>query len=99
MSDKDDLEYLVGQLNDGEGWLDWISDAYDGWVNVETVEGDDRRWSRWNTVILQSPSGRHWAFGYEHGLTEYQEHYYDGQPPWRVEPYERVVKGWRAIKE
>lgn len=59
----------------GESWSELMSvgDSLEGFETVEVVEGDDRRWSRYMSVITRGPSGQHYRWGYDHGLTEVQE--------------------------
>ncbi|MFD4444898.1 hypothetical protein ACFWPK_34500 [Nocardia sp. NPDC058519] len=80
MSDQtaeiDQLKALIT----GDDWheLTYMDDeGVDGFVFVEDEDGADRRWLRTVTVITKGPSGQHYAWDYEHGLTENQE---DQQP-------------------
>lgn len=54
----------------------------DGWTWIAEEEGDDRRWSRLNTVILRAPDGEYWAFDYDKPLTENSGDY--EKMPWDV---------------
>lgn len=100
VTEEQEREELHAALK--EDWRDAIDDIWlDGWEHVTTLEGDNRRWSRYDTVILKAPSGRYWSWGYEHGLTEYQEHHYDGDAPVRVEPVEKTVTvtKWKRVSK
>ena len=46
--------------------------GYDHLEFIETVEGDDSRWSRSYTLIFKF-DGKLWEAGYQRGLTEYQD--------------------------
>lgn len=46
---------------------------------VETENGDNRRWSRTNTTIIEL-KGRFFSIDWEQGLTEYQENEFNNQP-------------------
>lgn len=70
--------------------------------HVDEIEGEDRRWSRLNTIIIQVvPENRFFSLTYDHGLTEYQDHYYGAQVAKEVKPIEKqiVVKEWVTIDE
>jgi hypothetical protein len=86
--------YLGGRWAD----LRTVGDELGGFVVVETIEGDDRRWSRAVEVIVCAPSGTHYRWSYDSGLTEYQDDdLLDGDPV-VVEQHEEevVVRTWKA---
>lgn len=66
---------------------DFIHEDY--FTEVSKEEGEDRRWSRWITVVKQIDN-RFFAVGYDKGLTEYQEDMYNEQP-YEVIRTEKVV--------
>ena len=57
---------------------------------IEELEGDDRRWSRTNTVIFKIDD-RYFAIKYEHGLTECQENQYYSQIAEEVKVVEKQI--------
>lgn len=57
----------------GDDWRELAYDDVDGFVHVAREDGEDRRWLRTVTVITRGLSGQHYAWDYEHGLTENQE--------------------------
>ncbi|AEK09976.1 hypothetical protein FDH96_gp064 [Mycobacterium phage Rey] len=73
----------------------------DGFKHVAVEEGENRRWARGDTIIVQHvDTGRYFAFDFDQGLTEYQENevYTDS-----VREVQRVVKTveivtWPKIK-
>lgn len=63
---------------------------------VETIKGDDRRWTRDMTTIVEVNS-RYFAIYWEHGLTEEQPDMFYNQPREVIKKeYEKtiVVKEW-----
>jgi len=98
------LRALLSSTSSVYGWDDrWgdlrsVGDELGGFVVVETVEGDDRRWSRAVAVIARGPSGAHYRWSYDHGLTEVQDDSLLDGDPQLVEQHEEtvVVKTWRA---
>lgn len=56
---------------------------------VETIEGDEGRWTRDIETIIEV-NGRLFSINWKRGLTEYQEDSYDYQPV-EVERYEETV--------
>ncbi len=70
--------------------------------HVDEIEGEDRRWSRLNKVIIQVvPENRFFSLTYDHGLTEYQDDCYNAQVAKEVKPVEKqiIIKEWNAIDE
>ncbi|MBM4707957.1 hypothetical protein GS982_01175 [Rhodococcus hoagii] len=69
-SERDQLQAL---LEDDYFELCEVDYEWDGFVTVAREEGDNRRWSRYNTIVTRGPSGQYYRWGYDEGLTEYQE--------------------------
>ncbi|MHA1348053.1 MAG: hypothetical protein ACTSO3_16750 [Candidatus Heimdallarchaeaceae archaeon] len=72
------------------------------WENdVETIKGEDRRWSRTNKTIVEV-DGKHFALEWEQGLTESQENYYEDQEADEVSLVEyevtKTVSEWMVVK-
>lgn len=74
---NEEVEELVCNTPDDINW-------------VEEIEGEDRRWSRTNLVIL-GVDDKYFQIEYEHGLTEYQENEYWGQVAIEVRKIEKVI--------
>jgi hypothetical protein len=56
------------------------------WENeVETIQGEDRRWSRTNCTIIQTEDGKYYELYWEQGLTECQENEFEAQEVEEVE--------------
>ena len=96
----DTLRGLLSRMDHGEAWGDLmeVGDSLEGFETVEVIEGDDRRWSRYMNVITRGPSGQHYRWGYDHGLTEMQE---DCRYDDRIEAVQAiettvVVRSWIA---
>ena len=68
-----------------------INYGYDDIEVVEEIEGEDRRWSRTNKVII-AIDNQYFSLTYEHGLTEYQDDGYYSQIAVEVEKKEVVTK-------
>ncbi|ASR75910.1 hypothetical protein J4U02_gp063 [Mycobacterium phage Aziz] len=63
--DDDDAVYLLRVERDSE---------VEGFKHVAVEEGENRRWARGDTIIVQHvATGRYFAFDFDQGLTEYQE--------------------------
>ncbi|MGW1739988.1 hypothetical protein ACWCPQ_14380 [Nocardia sp. NPDC001965] len=56
-----------------EDWREVTWGANAGFVTVAEVDGDEGRWYRHVEVITRGPSGQHYRWEYEQGLTEYQD--------------------------
>ncbi len=91
MSDLTELEQLKALID--TGWKNFAyGDDGDGFNHITNEEGDDRRWSRTITTIVQSEATElFYAFDWEHGLTEVQENECDWPDVRQVERRERVV--------
>lgn len=81
-------------------WTDLrsVGDELGGFVVVETIEDEPRRWSRAVSVITRGPSGTHYRWSFDQGLTEMQDDSILDLDPEIVEQHEEtvVVKTWRA---
>ena len=64
-------------------------------AEVETIHGENRRWSRTNTTIVEY-EGKFYDLFWEDGLTEGQDNYYEEQDSNEVVLVEKtiVVKEW-----
>lgn len=65
-----------GEQNFTESELSDLVYEYD---RFDFIEGEDRRWSRYNLIILKIED-KYFEIGYDEGLTENQENSYDSQP-------------------
>lgn len=65
---------------------------------ITQEEGDIGRWNQYMTTILKVKD-RYFAVGWESGLTECQENYYDG-PIYEVRPVKKMVEitEWYPVK-
>lgn len=74
-----------------------VGDELGGFTSVETIDGEDRRWSRLVEVITRGSSGTHYRWIFDQGLTESQDDDYYDDPPEVVEAHEEtvVVRTWR----
>ena len=69
-----------------------IWDDHDNFETIEENEGEDRRWTRTNTVVVKHlPSGKYYMLEYEQGLTEMQENLYEAQEAYEVKKVTRTV--------
>ena len=57
---------------------------------ITQEEGDSGRWERYMTTILKIKD-RYFAVGWESGLTECQENYYDG-PVYEVKQVKKMIE-------
>jgi hypothetical protein len=82
-------------------WIDLrsVGDELGGFVVVETIEEEPRRWSRAVSVITRGPSGAHYRWSFDQGLTELQDDSILDLDPDVVEQHEEtvVVRSWRAV--
>lgn len=76
---------------------DCVFGGFDGTV-VETIQGDDRRWSRTNRTIIEK-DGKFYALFWEEGLTENQDNEFEEQDAKEVRPIDTVVtkKTWVRV--
>ena len=74
-------------------------DDYENCDEIEIIEGEDRRWSRTNTTIINI-NGRYFSINWEEGLTEMQPNEFYNQPI-EVIPnvYEKLVTitEWKKV--
>lgn len=74
-----ELSAILASVEEG-GWYPLWRDLAEegaverGYTTIAVVEGEDRRWSRTNRVIVKAPSGALYAWYYEHPLTETGEY-------------------------
>lgn len=70
------------------------------WNGIETIEGENRRWSRTNITIVKIDE-KFYQLEWEEGLTEMQENRFDDQEADEVIQVEEtvVVKKWKIKKE
>ncbi|SKU46684.1 Uncharacterised protein [Mycobacteroides abscessus subsp. abscessus] len=98
MAEIDDLKEILTE----DSWaLSYKGAECDGFEVVHVKQGEDRRWSRTNLVVVRAPSGKHYAYDYEQGLTEYQDvdAFGDGNPkPYEVIPVEKTVTITNYVK-
>ena len=101
MTEKDSPTSELDQLNEvlEDHWLELSYGTREGFQHVEEIEGENRRWTRTNQVIVQGPSGKYYSYLYEEGLTEMQENYFYGDSAVEVEPVEKTVtvKEWKHV--
>jgi hypothetical protein len=79
---------------------DWTEIEHTGeFKNVDRIDGEDRRWTRTVEVITRGPSGQHYRWEYEHGLTEIQEDMGPGEYyELKIVPVRRVVELVETVK-
>ncbi len=65
-----------GEQNFTESELAYLVYEYD---RFDFIKGDDRRWSSYCQTILKIED-RYFLIGFDKGLTENQEDYFDSQP-------------------
>ncbi len=75
-----------------------FGDDMDGEV-METIDGEDRRWSRTNITIVKH-KGKFYELYWEHGLTENQENEFEDQDAPEVKQVEKttIVKSWVRVE-
>jgi len=63
--------------------------------DVETEEGENRRWSRSNSTVVEK-DGKFYSVYWEQGLTEMQDNDYPAQTATEVEQIEEtvIIKKW-----
>lgn len=73
-------EYILGKIDAGEKLTESeLRELRWEFNEVETIYGENRRWSRSVRSILEI-GGRYFALDWEEGLTELQEHEFYNQP-------------------
>jgi hypothetical protein len=67
--------------------------------DVETIEGENRRWVRSNTSIVKMEDEKFYELHWEEGLTEMQESEFEEQEAHEVEEVEKtiVVQRWDRV--
>lgn len=72
-------EIMVKKIDSGEQLTkEELSELIWGY-DIDTQYGDNRRWSRSVTTIIEL-NGRYFSISWEEGLTEYQDNEYNSQP-------------------
>ena len=72
-------EIMVEKIDSGEQLTkEELTELIWGY-DVDTQYGDNRRWSRSVTTIIEL-NGRYFSISWEEGLTEYQDNEYNSQP-------------------
>jgi len=77
-----------------------VGDEADGFETVSREDGDNRRWSKYVTLVTKSPSGVFIQWGYDEGLTEYGENEIDESQKFvEVKPVTRtiIVTEWAKV--
>lgn len=72
-------EFLERYDSGGEFTETEIKGLVDRGNFVDEIEGDDHRWDREITTIIEV-DGRYFAIDWRRGLTEYQGNWFDNQP-------------------
>lgn len=84
-----------------ERWQDLSEEGCElaGFETVSVEEGDESRWYRFMHAVTRAPSGKHYLWTFQRGLTEYQDSEYFDVAPQLVERHEetRVVVTWKAV--
>lgn len=97
------LENFKAILKNDYGTLSWEGDGYAGYKTIYREDGPSSRWTQTIEIVTQFPDGRLFEWGYDQGLTEYQ----DDEFPWEysdwnpveVEPYEVTITRYRKIQK
>jgi len=66
---------MLAEEQGDSGYYNWQDLTYkgeevNGFTVIDTIDGDDRRWSKGVQVILQGPSEAFYSFEYDQPLTE-----------------------------
>lgn len=97
MSEFTDLDLVLDR-----DWRDLtaVNDHMEGFTVVAIDEGVSRRWSRTDQIIVRGPSGTHYAWYLEVGLTEMQDTDRFDDAIDIVEPHTETitVTTWKAVK-
>lgn len=84
-------------------WEDLIyKDAeVNGFVTVDEREHGQGRWTTYVQTVTRGPSGKHYSWSWERGLTEYQEDYRSSEDVVEVTPVEEtvVVVKWMKVEK
>jgi hypothetical protein len=66
---------------------------HDDFETIEEQEGEGRRWSSTDTVIVKHiPTGKFYSVYWERGLTEMQENYFEAQEAKEVNKVTKTVE-------
>lgn len=88
---NEEIEQIKKFIDEDEYTFVEVDDEQDGFKVVARKEGDSRRWSRWITIIIEAPSGKFYEWGYDEGLTEYQDSDYSDRDIREVTRREETV--------
>lgn len=77
---------------------EWKFLIYEG-EEIDRVEDENRRWSRWVEVIIKW-NGKFYSIGYDEGLTEHQEDGYYDSGIIEVKPVKKMVEitEWQRVE-
>jgi hypothetical protein len=102
MSIASDLDSkLLDILKEDFLGLSSVGDKDGNFETVDVIEGDDRRWARYQTIITRHvPTDTYLQWGYDEGLTEYQENEFFEELPVQVWPHKKVVEiiEWKTVE-
>lgn len=72
-----------------------------GFKTIEVTGNGARRWMEDHTVITRGPSGQHYSWNFDQGLTEMQEddYYMDGAKPVYPHKVVQVTTVWKDEPE
>lgn len=94
-------EEFLRKFDNGEEFSsEDIHDICYEFKEVDYIEGEESRWSRWIDVVVEV-DGRYFMTGYDKGLTEYQEDDFYNTTVIEVKPVEKtvLVKEWEEVKK
>lgn len=84
-------------------WADLIYEGseIEGFKTIEVTGNGARRWMEDHTVITRGPSGQHYSWNFDQGLTEMQEddYYMDGAKPVYQHRVVQVITVWKDEPE
>jgi len=83
-----------------EEWEDLVykDSEVNGFVTVDEREQGSGRWTTYVQTITRGPSGKHYSWMWERGLTEYQEDYRNVEDVEEVSPVEKTVITIKWVK-
>lgn len=66
---------------------------------IEEIEDVPRRWNQWVEIVFKY-NGEHYMIGYDRGLTECQEDFYEDSVPVKVKPVKKMVEvvEWEVVE-
>lgn len=96
---SDEKSTLEALIKDDPTSFTYEGDVTEGFEVVDRQEGDARRWSQWVRIFIKAPSGKFYEWGYDQGLTEYQENEYEDNRVREVIPKDKtvVVRTWIKV--